>query len=179
MVCKHMLTKVTLTFFFVFTNIGFNRLIFAMRIHTSIAALMLLAAGACLAAQPSLLCPPHLPTPQALGSDPSPWQVFDTQALESATASKKAGSHALAEMLVYRGHPSGQALLVPDEDKQVKGRVRQAWWQLAGKHWLGCTYANSSTRLIRPVPDTATACRIRYEIIGRSVKTHAFVCSAN
>ena len=82
----------------------------------------------------------------------------------------------LEQIEVYAGDPKDGASLVPDEDRQVTGHVREATWALRGEHWVGCHYRRQSTFLARRLPSSVKSCRLRYETLKAGVRVRHFEC---
>jgi len=119
-------------------------------------------------------CPKVFPAVQA--STDREWQSLeasDGQIIQARGLPMK-----LSGMALYSGHPRERASLVPDDDKRMKGTGRTASWKFQGEHWVGCNYANSGHMLIRPLPVTATACEMHYQVTSGKINIVRFACAA-
>jgi hypothetical protein len=141
-------------------------------------ALTLLVFQICAAAEQGLRCPAEIEPDMRLGTQLQ-WELFVPGDAKDKATRTSGAARRLQGMQVYAGHPRDEASLVPDRDKKLKASVRESTWRLAGEHWIGCSYADTSTLLIRPVPASATECRMSYQVKRGDVQVLAFRCNGN
>jgi len=145
-----------------------------MRAFTCLAIILLPVASHSAELELVFACPKAFPVVPA--STDQAWQSLEDSNRQTAPA--RGVSMKLTGMSLYSGHPRERASLVPDDDRSIKGTGRLASWKFQGEHWVGCNYANSLNMLIRPLPDTATACEMHYQVSSGKIKIGRFACAA-
>ena len=144
-----------------------------MRASIRLAILLLPVASHSTELELVFTCPKSFPAVQA--STDQAWKSLEVS--EGQTAPARVLPMRLTGMALYSGHPRERASLVPDDDKRMKGIGRMASWKFQGEHWVGCNYANSGNMLIRPLPVSATACEMHYQVSSGKIQTIRFACA--
>ena len=106
----------------------------------------------------SVMCPKSIETKQDVAAPQKPWESLGGSS-----------SHELEGVIVYDGHPSRMASLVPDNEVTRAGKPVAVWTftQTATKRiWLQCTYRGTSATLARQLDASLKSCEVTY-IAGR------------
>jgi hypothetical protein len=96
-------------------------------------------------------CPPEVVVDQKASAPGPDWSV-----------TYSGYQTAVAGVTIFDGPPSGQASLVPDNEKPSGDNLIQIW-QLPKSdrgYWLQCNYANTTAQISRRLPANFTRCDV-------------------
>jgi len=99
-------------------------------------------------------CPPEITVDQRASAPAPDWAV-----------TYSGYQTAVAGVTIFDGPPSGQASLVPDNEKTSGDNLIQVW-QLPKSdrgYWLQCNYANTTAQISRQLPASVTRCDVVYD----------------
>lgn len=125
------------------------------------------------AAPMAIECPDRIALAEVAQSTYPSWEI---------TADKGKVDRYLESILLFDGHPSEMASLVPTKTAQSHAKITATWIlpkpEAGRAYWLACAYRNSMTLLAKRLPDSVSRCRFTQKTLpsGALAGIESFVC---